>query len=144
MGQLTPARELRIKTAVGNACEFPRCKNGAYEVHHIKPRSEKGQDVASNLIVLCANHHDDADKGRITRGELTDIVKKRKDNVKREIRNILRAKVGKEKKYVIIDNIYVGKIKVLIEDTEMTNRSGKKVPVIKQEAFLAGRYEKVK
>lgn len=27
MGKLTPARELKIKEAVGNVCEMQRCKN---------------------------------------------------------------------------------------------------------------------
>ena len=65
MGQLTSARKLKIKAAVGNRCEIPRCKSKAYDVHHIKPVKEGGKDVASNLIVLCANHHDDADNSRI-------------------------------------------------------------------------------
>ena len=90
MGQLTQAKDLKIKAAVENKCEIPRCKSKAYETHHIKPRREGGEDVASNLIVLCANHHDDADKGRIIRTDLSDIVKNRKEEVKREIRNILR------------------------------------------------------
>jgi len=97
MGKLTPARELKIKDAVGNKCEMPRCKNRAYEIHHIKPRSENGQDIASNLIVLCANHHKDAHSGRINRTELSNIVTKRNKKLKREIGNILVVKGGQSK-----------------------------------------------
>lgn len=100
MGNLTSARKLKIKEAAGNRCEIPKCKSKAYDVHHIKPSSEGGSDVASNLIVLCANHHDDADKGRITRTGLRNIAKNRKDEVKREIRNILKGgvKTGPKRK----------------------------------------------
>jgi len=76
-------------------------KSKAYEVHHIKPVSEGGTNVGSNLVVLCANHHKDAHNGTITRTELREVVKNRSEKKKREIRNILRVrdrkKVGKEK-----------------------------------------------
>jgi 5-methylcytosine-specific restriction endonuclease McrA len=140
MGQLTSTKELKIKEAVGMRCEMPGCKDRAREVHHIKPRSERGEDVPSNLIVLCANHHDDADKGRITRTELSNLVKNRNDEVKREIRNILRRGV-KPNKYVIIDDPLLGRIKVLIEDTTINPLGGNRV--ITLEARGAGRYKKV-
>ena len=96
---LTPAKRRRIMEAVGNKCEIRGCKSKAYEVHHIKPVSEGGTNVGSNLVVLCANHHKDAHNGKITRTELREVVKNRSEKKKREIRNILRdrKKVGKEK-----------------------------------------------
>ena len=96
---LTPAKKRRIMEAVGNKCEIRGCKSKAYEVHHIKPVSEGGTNVGSNLVVLCANHHADAHNGKITRAELREVVKNRSEKKKREIRNILRdrKKVGKEK-----------------------------------------------
>jgi len=96
---LTPAKKRRIMEAVGNKCEIRGCKSKAYEVHHIKPVSEGGTNVGSNLVVLCANHHKDAHNGTITRTELREVVKNRSEKKKREIRNILRdrKKVGKEK-----------------------------------------------
>ena len=96
---LTPAKKRRIMEAVGNKCEIRGCKSKAYRIHHIKPVSEGGTNVGSNLVVLCANHHTDAHNGTITRTELREVVKNRSEKKKREIRNILRdrKKVGKEK-----------------------------------------------
>jgi len=96
---LTPAKRRRIMEVVGNKCEIRGCKSKAYEVHHIKPVSEGGTNVGSNLVVLCANHHRDAHNGTITRAKLKEVVKNRSEKKKREINNILRnrKKVGKEK-----------------------------------------------
>ena len=87
---LTPAKKRRIMEAVGNKCEIRGCKSKAYRIHHIKPVSEGGTNVGSNLVVLCANHHTDAHNGKITRAELREVVKNRSEKKKREIRNILR------------------------------------------------------
>lgn len=102
MGHLTDARARKIMVAAGNKCEIRRCKFPAQEVHHIKPRSEGGQDVASNLIVLCGSHHNEAHHGSITRTKLRELVKKRNKAAKREIGYILRggakaASKGKKK-----------------------------------------------
>jgi len=96
---LTPAKRRRIMEAVGNKCEIRGCKSKAYEVHHIKPVSEDGTNVGSNLVVLCANHHKDAHNGAITRTKLKEVVKNRSEKKKQVINNILRdrKKVGKEK-----------------------------------------------
>jgi len=96
---LTPAKKRRIMEAVGHKCEIRGCKSKAYEVHHIKAVSKKGTNVGSNLIVLCANHHRDADNGAITQTELKNVVKNRSKKVKQEINTILRnrKKVGSEK-----------------------------------------------
>ncbi|MFP3879331.1 MAG: HNH endonuclease [Dehalococcoidia bacterium] len=48
----------------GNRCEDPTCgKTGNLEIHHIKPRHEGGTNTVWNLLVLCPNHHDSANKG---------------------------------------------------------------------------------
>jgi len=47
----------------GNRCEDPTCrKTGNLEIHHIKPRHEGGTNSVWNLLVLCPNHHDLANK----------------------------------------------------------------------------------
>lgn len=96
---LTPAKKRRMMEAVGHKCEMRGCKSKAYEVHHIKPVSKKGTNVGSNLIVLCANHHRDADNGAITQTKLKTVVKNRSKKVTQEINAILRnrKKVGSEK-----------------------------------------------
>ena len=95
---LTPAKKRRMMEAVGHKCEMRGCKSKAYEVHHIKPVSKKGTNVGSNLIVLCANHHRDADNGAITQTRLKTVVKNRSKRVTQEINAILRnrKKVGSE------------------------------------------------
>ena len=40
------------------------------EIHHIIPASEGGRDTADNLILLCPNHHKQADLGLIPRSTL--------------------------------------------------------------------------
>lgn len=99
MGKLTSARAEKIKYAVNQTCEIPRCKNKAHDIHHIRPRKEGGDDIPSNLIVLCANHHRDAHDGKITRTKLTERVKKRRGALKKEMQHILRErKTTKDKK----------------------------------------------
>lgn len=43
-------------------------------VHHIIPRREQGTDDLSNLVILCPNHHAMADRGLISREELTALT----------------------------------------------------------------------
>ena len=93
---LTAAKKRAIMDVVGNKCEIPRCKNKAYQVHHIKPVSKGGTNVGSNLIVLCANCH--ADVRSVTQTEFKEIVKNRSEQKKKGINSILRErpKVGNE------------------------------------------------
>ena len=37
------------------------------EIHHITPIAEGGGDTADNVILLCPNHHKQADLGIITK-----------------------------------------------------------------------------
>jgi hypothetical protein len=55
----------KIKVRYGNKCQVEECnftfrkKNGDYysEAHHLIPLSEGGLQKASNIVILCANHH---------------------------------------------------------------------------------------
>jgi hypothetical protein len=49
------------------------------EIHHIVPVREGGKDVFENCILLCPNHHKEADLGIITREDLSTYVIKNKD-----------------------------------------------------------------
>jgi len=93
---LTQAKKNKIKRAVGNVCEIPRCKSQAYDVHHIVPLSKGGRNLGSNLIVLCANCHRDAHAGKFTQAELKKIVQKRNKKVKSTITAILRDRMRVE------------------------------------------------
>ena len=46
------------------------------EVHHIVPRREGGPNEPTNLIVLCPNHHRDADAGALSRSKLKAKVRR--------------------------------------------------------------------
>ncbi len=48
----------------------------AVDIHHIYPRGMGGnpdKDVIENLMALCRDCHDDAEAGRLTKEELTEI-----------------------------------------------------------------------
>lgn len=55
--------------------------NGAYQfahgnsIHHITPASEGGTEEDTNIILLCPNHHKQADLGLIPREELRKHTK---------------------------------------------------------------------
>lgn len=46
------------------------------EVHHIVQRAEGGSNDPSNLVVLCPNHHRQADAGAISRSKLKAKVRR--------------------------------------------------------------------
>lgn len=48
---------------MGNVCENPNCgETRNLQVHHIEPWREGGKNKVWNLLVLCGNCHNDADK----------------------------------------------------------------------------------
>lgn len=51
-------------------CEYCGEEVDQPDVHHIKPRSEGGPNIPSNLIVLCPNCHRKADNGLISQSKL--------------------------------------------------------------------------
>lgn len=55
----------RLKKALRGA-------SGGCEIHHIKPLSEGGDNLSSNLILLCPNCHKQAHAGIISREQLLD------------------------------------------------------------------------
>jgi len=58
--------------------------NGQYlhqkgcEIHHIIPVNEGGKDIFENCILLCPNHHKEADLGIICKDDLLSYVLKDK------------------------------------------------------------------
>ncbi|MFB6245924.1 MAG: HNH endonuclease [Candidatus Nanohaloarchaea archaeon] len=61
-------------------CEYCGDEADHPEVHHIKPRSEGGENKPSNLIVLCPNCHRKADSGTYSRSKLKYRVRKSKED----------------------------------------------------------------
>lgn len=51
-------------------CEYCGEEIDHFEVHHITPRSDGGQNDPDNLIVLCPNCHSKADRGSISKSRL--------------------------------------------------------------------------
>ena len=60
------------------------------EIHHIIPVSEGGTEAPDNVILLCPNHHKQADLGIITAEQLRPYVVNFKEKAK-EISQSLRA-----------------------------------------------------
>ena len=59
-------------------CEWCGDPYDHLEVHHIVPRSESGPNEPENLIVLCPNCHEKADRNAIPRSKLEAKVKRLK------------------------------------------------------------------
>lgn len=73
---LTTYQKTKLKKAVGLECEVPKCDiSRSLHIHHIKPRSEGGSNDLKNLIVLCRNHHADADAGSYSRSMLRQLTR---------------------------------------------------------------------
>ena len=53
-----PALRRAVLLRDRHACSVPGCTNTHYvDVHHIRPRSEGGNNTRENLITLCSAHH---------------------------------------------------------------------------------------
>ena len=57
--------------------------------HHIKYRSQGGDDIKENLIRLCIDCHTDIHNAKYHRRELIEIVAKREGKYAREIAEII-------------------------------------------------------
>ncbi|WP_226021970.1 HNH endonuclease [Halomicrobium salinisoli] len=57
-------------------CEWCEESYDHLEVHHIEPRSEGGPNEPKNLIVLCPNCHENADREAIPRSKLRAKVER--------------------------------------------------------------------
>ncbi len=65
-----------------DVCDIILCEYGcgiAVDIHHIKYKSQGGEDVNENLIALCRAKHDDAHEGRIDKEELFEMARRRID-----------------------------------------------------------------
>lgn len=96
--RLTLAQTTKIRNAIGK-CEYPGCKMGAQEVHHIKFCNEGGTNAYSNLIVLCGAHHNLA-HGKVVDGKiipktvLRNLVKKRSKEKEKQVKGIIKSKMA--------------------------------------------------
>lgn len=47
----------------GGRCEHPGCRTatGPLDPHHLRKRSQGGEDTLDNLVLLCRKHHDQTD-----------------------------------------------------------------------------------
>lgn len=50
----------------GRRCQFPSCKKGIHQHHHIQYRSRGGQHVTSNVVSLCELHNKWVHGGLVT------------------------------------------------------------------------------
>jgi len=62
------AKERKLLVESGHKCSVPLCnENYSLSFHHINGDPSDNREF--NIIVLCRNHHDMADRGRIDRKE---------------------------------------------------------------------------
>lgn len=67
----------KLIVAVGDQCEFPRCKHTEYlEVHHIDPYAGGGSNRLENLIVVCPDHHKRFGSGAMSKGRQKEYVRR--------------------------------------------------------------------
>ncbi len=65
---LSQRKKQNLINSVGTKCCYPHCREKiTLDIHHITPREEGGTNRASNLVVLCPNHHRMARDGTIPR-----------------------------------------------------------------------------
>jgi len=74
--------------------EIPYCERcgapGHGGLHHIKYRSQGGDDIKENLIRLCKKCHNDIHNAKHDKAELVVIVAKREGKTPQEIARIIR------------------------------------------------------
>lgn len=78
---MTPPTPQKLKNEIifdraEHHCEWCGERFDGLQVHHIKPRSEGGPNTKRNLIALCPNCHDKADRGAISRSQLRGKVRR--------------------------------------------------------------------
>lgn len=67
----------KLIVAVGDQCEFPRCKKTRHlEVHHIDPFAGGGSNRLNNLIVVCPEHHKDFGVGAMNKTRQREYVRR--------------------------------------------------------------------
>jgi predicted restriction endonuclease len=71
------------------------------EIHHIIPVNKGGKDVFENCILLCPNHHKEADLGIIDKNDLLKLISK---NKKEEA--IEKSLKLQEEAFKLIENIF--------------------------------------
>lgn len=76
-------RHRLIFDRAGQECEWCEKQYDHLQVHHIEPRREGGPNKPENLIVLCPNCHENADRGAITDSKLKAKVERLPDVVAR-------------------------------------------------------------
>jgi hypothetical protein len=55
---IPPALRREVLRRDGGRCQVPGCRHATYvDVHHLRPRSDGGQNTRENLVTLCCAHH---------------------------------------------------------------------------------------
>lgn len=77
----TPPAPQRLKEEIifdraNHHCEWCGVRFDGLQVHHIQPRSEGGPNTKRNLVALCPNCHDQADRGGISKTQLKGKVRR--------------------------------------------------------------------
>jgi hypothetical protein len=63
---IPPATRRAVLRRDHGSCAVPGCRNSRYlDIHHIRPRSEGGDNDSNNLIALCGAHHRAVHRGEL-------------------------------------------------------------------------------
>jgi hypothetical protein len=63
---IPPGLRRAVFTRDRHRCRVPGCTHATFvDVHHVQPRSEGGQNEASNLLTLCSAHHRATHRGEL-------------------------------------------------------------------------------
>jgi hypothetical protein len=76
-------RELKVEA--GHRCAITHCPHPVVELHHIEPWSQCKKHEFGNLIALCPNCHQLADRGEIDRKSLTQYKSQLGSRVRADI-----------------------------------------------------------
>jgi hypothetical protein len=63
---IPPAVRRAVMRRDGGRCAVPGCRNAVFlDLHHVKPRCERGDHDPDNLVVLCSAHHRAQHRGQL-------------------------------------------------------------------------------
>jgi hypothetical protein len=115
----------KVLVEAGHRCAIPTCRFPTVEIAHIVPYSQVKKHEYENLIALCPNCHDRADKEEIDRKSLRiykRILQRLTDRYERFELNVLNElRIGRR---VVIAGNMVLLIKNLIDDELVVLTSG--------------------
>ncbi|HSU38226.1 MAG TPA: HNH endonuclease, partial [Polyangiaceae bacterium] len=64
---IPPALRRQVLRRDGGRCQVPGCRHATFvDVHHLRPRSERGANTIENVVTLCGAHHRASHAGKLS------------------------------------------------------------------------------